>query len=375
MLNDPGKAIPYNKALDGLRGLAILLVVMSHVQLLHYGWIGVQLFFVLSGFLITTILLKEKEKQVSLKTKFRNFWARRVLRIFPLYYLYLFFLIIYWWCSGDLGNQSSNLPWLFTYTFNFSGIFQHNPPHFLTSHLWTLSVEEQFYIFYPFLVLLCPIKQLRRAASFLVLFSIAFRFLTGQYLLRSGWPGAEVGAFIYTSTFSHLDAFLLGGSIALFNIYQLSLRKKYFIFFAMFIIAITYGLSVYLTIRPGHFSFNDYITHLGYTPEVVTIQHHVWSYFILDILFASLLLLLLSPGNLFARFFTFAPLVAIGKVSYGMYMIQSGILYAVLSFAHYCGVYNKYFDFLLFLPVLYVSALILYHAYEKRFLVWKEKFR
>src|SRR4051812_39980580 len=86
----------YIKSLDGVRAIAILLVMAFHFEIIRFGWIGVQLFFVLSGFLIGGILLKEKNVAVPLSLRLKNFWIRRSLRIFPLYYIYLLiFIIVY----------------------------------------------------------------------------------------------------------------------------------------------------------------------------------------------------------------------------------------------------------------------------------------
>lgn len=370
----------YNKALDGVRGLAILLVLMSHLQLLHYGWIGVQLFFVLSGFLITNILIREKEKPVSLKKKFKNFWVRRVLRIFPLYYLYLFFLMILWGGTGTWQEHSVRLPWLFTYTFNYLGLFKQTQTYILTEHLWSLSIEEQFYIIYPFIVLLSNKKQLRVAAVLLIFFSVAFRFLAANYLMQSGMADGRVGGMIYSSTLSHFDAFLLGGSITIFNTNKISLRVRSFLFLILLATTLVAGFFVYLQIKPGPFNFNEYFTHLGYSPDYVQYLHHVWSYFLINLLFAFLLLILISSGkNLFSgivnKSFSVAPLAAIGKVSYGMYIIHIGIREVIIPIAHSYNIYNKYILFILYLPIVYGLAWIIYQVYEKRFLQMKEKFR
>src|SRR6185503_6895185 len=109
----------YLKSIDGLRGLAILLVIMFHRDIAYFGWTGVILFFVLSGYLITKVLFTEKEKQLPLKLKFRNFWMRRVLRIFPLCYLYLLILVIGLILNLFSFEVAKELPWLFTYTYNF----------------------------------------------------------------------------------------------------------------------------------------------------------------------------------------------------------------------------------------------------------------
>src|SRR5690606_28459276 len=118
----------YYPALDGLRGLAILLVVVYHnfgfINYFFFGWLGVDLFFVLSGFLITDILLRTLGQPNYL----RNFYTRRVLRIFPLYYLALIiFLIIIpkTNLSLDLAYYKENEIWLWTYIQNWLYIFKH----------------------------------------------------------------------------------------------------------------------------------------------------------------------------------------------------------------------------------------------------------
>src|SRR5687768_2574042 len=82
----------YIKSLDGVRALAVLLIMVYHMNLLHFSWVAVQFFFVLSGFLITGILWNEKQKPSSIGFKYKKFIVRRTLRIFPLYFGYLLIL-------------------------------------------------------------------------------------------------------------------------------------------------------------------------------------------------------------------------------------------------------------------------------------------
>ena len=147
--------------LDGLRGLAILGVLVNHFGSFagspYWGWLGVNLFFVLSGFLITRILLTQQQEVLAFRgSRLRAlviFYARRTLRIFPLYYLTL---AVLWICAFD---QSRPLGWwLGTYTYNLrltvTG-WRHTYDHF-----WSLCVEEQFYLVWPFVVLTCTRRKL-----------------------------------------------------------------------------------------------------------------------------------------------------------------------------------------------------------------------
>jgi peptidoglycan/LPS O-acetylase OafA/YrhL len=161
-------------ALDGLRGIAVLLVMFHHFvreltptsrlaqfaqQVLGKGWVGVDIFFALSGFLITGILLDGKERGVPL----RVFYARRALRIFPLYYFALLFsLAIAAIDKGVFGPaaQGGSIPhmvWLWTYLSNLPRSFQQlgEPLHrwLNLGHFWSLAIEEQFYLVWPWLVM------------------------------------------------------------------------------------------------------------------------------------------------------------------------------------------------------------------------------
>ncbi|HRN91003.1 MAG TPA: acyltransferase [Ferruginibacter sp.] len=139
----------YIQALDGIRAFAILLVFVQHFayfigQKINAGFLGVDLFFVLSGYLITGILIQSKGTFIK---RFRNFIGRRALRIFPLYYAVLLVLFI----LNTPGVREWGL-YLFTYTYNYASVY-YNIPHSPVVHFWSLSVEEQFYLLWPLLVL------------------------------------------------------------------------------------------------------------------------------------------------------------------------------------------------------------------------------
>ena len=157
-------------ALDGLRGVAVLLVVAHHwLGSEHVGFdlglTGVRLFFVLSGFLITSILLGGRELMAhgesTLGHLARSFYARRFLRIVPIYYLTLAVL----WALNVAGVRDE-IGWHVTY---MTSLLVARTDHWigLTSHFWSLSVEEHFYLFWPWIVLSVPTRWLR--ATFIAL--------------------------------------------------------------------------------------------------------------------------------------------------------------------------------------------------------------
>ncbi len=161
--------LSYMPQLDGLRAFAVAAVLIHHFadfkRLPHalgqipWGFLGVRMFFVLSGFLITGILIQSRDDLASATNggrwfAIRQFYARRFLRIFPLYYFVITLILIF-----NVQPAREIFLWIITYTFNIQVSIQGWFPANI-SHFWTLSVEEQFYIFWPWLVLFAPRRSL-----------------------------------------------------------------------------------------------------------------------------------------------------------------------------------------------------------------------
>ena len=207
-------------ALDGVRGIAILVVLVHNTAFIlgssdrlatrvvgavtATGWSGVQLFFVLSGFLITGILLDALGKPGF----FRTFYLRRTLRIFPLYYAFLaitFFVVPLFADPGWTREAHANQWWYWTYTSNWAGPFGHVVPGL--THFWSLAVEEQFYLLWPFLVFAVP----RRGLVALCATVIALTPVVRWGLHAAGLP--EMAP--YQFTIARWDALAAGAVLAL----------------------------------------------------------------------------------------------------------------------------------------------------------------
>jgi peptidoglycan/LPS O-acetylase OafA/YrhL len=210
-------------ALDGVRGLAILVVMIGHFNLGFYpvygferglrtliqtGWWGVDLFFVLSGFLITGILLDAKGSS----HYFRNFYVRRVLRIFPLYYGFLFAFFILAPAlrpptpGGPFETWRASQGWYWSYLSNYQLLFPQWVRPYPLSHFWTLAVEEQFYLFWPAVVLFTSRKGLLRVCLFCIVGSLLFR-------IWLNWAGLNPGLG-YRLTPARLDTLAIGAALA-----------------------------------------------------------------------------------------------------------------------------------------------------------------
>jgi peptidoglycan/LPS O-acetylase OafA/YrhL len=179
------------RELDGLRGIAVLVVLAFHVrpQIFFFGWAAVDLFFVLSGYLITGIILRHGEQEAFL----RQFYIRRSLRIWPIYYLMIVLIAL-------LASEPQNwLPSFATYTQYLSRLWSDQPlnyPWYLT-HTWTLAVEEQFYLIWPILVLSVDRKHLIRLIVITTIISVILRGC-GVYprLLIARSDGFALGALL-----------------------------------------------------------------------------------------------------------------------------------------------------------------------------------
>lgn len=165
--------------LDTLRAFAVMSVIAHHVlhPRISYGHLGVRLFFVLSGFLITGILLESKARveqprgPESRGFVLRQFYARRALRIFPAYYM---LLLLYHLCGVDLGRSTG---FHLSYTSNIWFSITNSWVPYVTAHFWSLSIEEQFYLFWPVVVLWVPRRYLGAAILCLAASGPLFRSL------------------------------------------------------------------------------------------------------------------------------------------------------------------------------------------------------
>jgi peptidoglycan/LPS O-acetylase OafA/YrhL len=205
-------------ALDGIRGLAILAVLIFHygrsagtfgfehplLKLTGIGWCGVDLFFVLSGFLITGILYDSRGSQHF----FRNFYARRALRIFPLYYGVLLLVAVLSVLWADAGVwPTTSLWWIAAYLTNAVMAFDGAETPGILTHYWSLAIEEHFYLVWPFVVAMVQRRGLMMIAAGMVVFALGLRILA----LRQGLdPGA-----IYVLTPMRVDALAAGAFCAL----------------------------------------------------------------------------------------------------------------------------------------------------------------
>jgi len=251
----------YMPRLDGLRFIAIMMVMIQHFIYfigirLNGGFYGVNLFFVLSGFLITSILLADKS--VTFKEGYKKFIGRRVLRIFPIYYLMILILVL---ISAD--HVMEDLIYLLTYTFNYRVGYTQNWESLYFAY-WSLSVEEQFYIFFPIIVLL--LKRNKRLLSgifiFLLLFGYAQFYFNILGLKQYNYVGLPTNM-----------SFLIMGALGALAYRTDKLPEKFFTNLYVEIVAITwlcYGLTLnnwhtrilllpllnlYLVIKAACFSF------------------------------------------------------------------------------------------------------------------------
>ncbi|MCB9305741.1 MAG: acyltransferase [Lewinellaceae bacterium] len=212
-------------ALDGLRGIAIALVMLSHFLLRSFwtdkdwytrvqgGWLGVDLFFVLSGFLITGILIDSKGRA----DYWSSFYKRRILRIFPLYYfsvIVVWLTVIFWEQAPGRLHGYDSFFWYFSFTPNIAMALKNNWLYhshvFNLNHLWSLAVEEQFYLLWPLVVRWLPLRWL--AAVCVALLCIA----TPARHWVDGLLGDPLSTASYVLPFCRMDGLAAGSFLAVF---------------------------------------------------------------------------------------------------------------------------------------------------------------
>lgn len=340
----------YFPSMDGLRGLAILNVIIRHIALKRSwaGWIdgsiGVHIFFIISGFLITTLLLKE---QVSKGTvSLRKFYIRRVLRIFPVAYLYILTLIILSILFHFTLSTKSILTSIF-YLKNFPSWSD-----WYTGHFWTLSVEEQFYVVVPIVL----ISNVNRYIKLIFIVSIVVPIVNIIAQQNIGGFDSVHWIHVIISVFMTLlgqgTLYILLGSLFSILIFKKilqveKLKNYYFLSAICFVVAIAIHF-------PNSPIFIPYVSST-----------------VFGILMAFVIVLNLYENNLLTSILKNPILVRIGILSYSLYVWQQ----LFTSQQPWSGLFKYSDNITLNMVALFLVATCSYYFYERKFLVIKSKFK
>ena len=294
--------------LDSLRAIAVLMVFAHHWLPSSYrfgfpwGESGVDLFFVLSGFLITGILLKcrryvEEGDQSALYTA-RQFYIRRSLRIWPLYFSVL---ILYAVIAQNHVNWLT--PWLWTFTLNLYRTFLNPEWGGLLSHYWSLAVEEQFYLVWPWVILFVP----RRWLLPVLIGAVSIGTLTKIFMVFGGWPDRAIRFF----TLSCLDTLAFGALLAYLvdrhNVITVARSKSMTWLFWISLPLVIIGLTLQTT--PG-IAWERMVLFM-------TAKACLFGWIIVNA----------AAGfrGALGRLLEFRPLMYLGKISFGLYVLHKPI--------------------------------------------------
>ncbi len=364
----------YFENLNGLRFLCFLSVFFYHSfyhddpsfdgdvtlnfierNIFGNGNLGVNFFFVLSGFLITYLLIEER-KLIG-KIDIKNFWIRRLLRIWPLYFAcvaigFIGFPILKQ-LIGQTSNETASLLSFLTFTSNFDMIKNGLPDASILGVLWSIGVEEQFYLIWPIILSLFPIKKYWIPFSIIIIASLTFRHFNDSYMMNeyhtlSCIGDMTIGAFAAWGIIQHATF-----KKTITNLNKVSIATIYIIF----------GLI---------YSFRD----------EVFLQNH--SVRIFERLFIAIIIIFIIleqnySKNSFFKMSSFKNISKLGEITYGLYSLHFiGILIAIkitnLIFEQEQLWHIIILDTILAFTFSIFIAKISYHYFEKPFLRIKEKF-
>lgn len=377
----------YIAPLDGYRAFGTLVVVMHHVPFIFlrtpfaYGWWVLQSFFVISGFLLTMLLLKEKEKGFPFMKYMKEFYLKRFYRIFPLYWTFLAILalIVFFLgvtkiplVSGLLEEYRDNW-WLFwTYTYNYKEIanfMQNAQPNFnpFLSHLWSLSVEEQFYLILPFMVFFLSKENLKKVVLAIIILSPLARLATylffnhlaytpeyagyfnGDDFMKDSW----VAVIILRATWCQLDCLAFGMALALWKFEWIKDARKWFWWaFLGFVIIVTLN-GIYIASKVDSAHIVELAVHnpllrkameifpmwflkfyTSVSEHLILIQNYHFVYIYTIVNFLSFLIVMSCIRNKpFLNFMRNEKMVYSGKITYGAYLFHYPLLMFIILFS------------------------------------------
>jgi peptidoglycan/LPS O-acetylase OafA/YrhL len=351
--------------LDGLRAFAIWPVMLLHSgprtgslrwlgQIMKPGWVGVDLFFVLSGFLITTVLLNSSRIDY-----YRNFISRRALRILPLYYLVLFGVFITTWLGANPYSMGEFQKWpgVISLLFYAANIVMSNMNSMGSmpslAPVWSLQIEEQFYLSYPLVVAACSIRTLRRilmamAAVALILRSLAVLLIPQNVICT------------YVLTPMRMDAIALGGLVACAYKEDRIQEYKSYIIYCFWIGCMACGV-LFLLVSTSW--LNVLIRSVGFS--------------VIDVTCASALaLVLVQRGTRMTNWLTWRPFVYTGQIAYGLYLLHMHAADIGRGIAGHWVRFEEFgtIGFLISITSAYIAASLSWYCFEKRILTLKARF-
>lgn len=362
---------PSNKnhypALDGIRGIAILLVVFFHnfgfLNYFVFGWLGVDLFFVLSGFLISNILLKT----VGQKGYLTKFYIRRMLRIFPLYYSVLMVTIFILphidFLNDNLQYYVNNQWWFWLYIQNWLFVVKPLEGTNFLAHFWSLAVEEQFYLVWPFVILLIrkPKPLLFLLAFILVAVIVTRIFLWEHHVEKLQYFG------LYT--FTRIDGICIGCMLALLmNINAAFLRK----YTGLIVLLLSAANFIFFFLNREHsfsFPFFAFFAFIGYTTFAVMFALLVYE-------------AVVGETVIIQKIFSLPVLVFLGKISFGFYVfhwpvyvaLNSRILFFLQTQFHLSFSGSQFLSSVVCTVIGFAVSVASFYFFEARFLNLKKRF-
>jgi peptidoglycan/LPS O-acetylase OafA/YrhL len=359
----------YRRWLDGLRGVAILLVLAFHLAPVPGGFLGVDVFFVLSGFLITSLLMEEWQSSGAICLK--QFYLRRALRLLPAFVLLLFLCclsIFFLPTSEEKRARLQETAVAACYLSNWPMLHQTSMP--ILGHTWSLSVEEQFYILWPTLLYgMLRLRLSRRRILLLVCYGIAASVMlrTGLYHWHQnhGLDRATVIFRLYRGLDTRADALLVGCLLGLLAAWNLLPKSRRFIRWtgATSIVSLIYLGFLVSSRRPENSQYyHGLFTVVGLMTAIILAR------------------LLSAPARFACRILESAPLVVTGRISYSLYLFHMPILHLLMPMGLYLGsAMGRFWAYaiLVFLVVglSFLAALLSYRFVERPFLRLKDRMR
>ena len=298
-IQNPLFHLGYQPSLDGIRGFAVLWVMGFHYQLpfSRQGLFGVDIFFTLSGFLITVLLVQEWERYGRIQLKF--FYLRRILRLFPA--LILILIVFY-----TLIPKPYIFSTIFYYT-NWIKALHFQPDSLYLDHVWSLSIEEQFYLIWPAVLITLLHFKIPKKTIVLLLLMLGLSSAVGRILV---WNSTHDWFRVYMATDLHADGLLIGSAFGFMQVYgfhpDFSKHKRVF------------SLTTLLTVLLAAWLLIDNQLSQSFIPN----------YGILGVSIGTIIIIariVNIPSGLISKIFCFSPLVKIGMISYGLYLWHAPI--------------------------------------------------